>query len=1392
MIPSPWKTLALFLVLLGLLVLPGCGLVWWGAAGAGGYLLYDSMSDEDEETPPGPPVIEAISVTQGEEIGGQTITVDGEGFKSGCRLYFGAVEAASLTFIHGWLLQAVTPPYPTGPAGTVTVDLRVENPDGQSGTMANAFIYVDTLAPAGVTDLSVTPQSGNDVAVKFTAVGDNGVLGTASSYDLRYSASVIDEANFGSATPLNWVPAPAAAGSAESEQFTLTSMDNWYFALKVTDDASNVSVLSNVFVFDPFPPGAARGFRAFPGSVRGRVLLEWRTSADDGYTASSGDVTAYQVRYGRKPILDDTAFDAAREPDAVGAPWVPAAPDAWESFEVTLPEFQEGDKYYFALKIEDDVGNLSLLSTCVAEAVYAHDWLYSDGRGVAGGGLPPGRRSASVVYDPKYRRLISYGGLGGTTRNDVLALDLKGHGNGVWRDITPGAGMGGPPAARHSAAAVWDSANQRMVIFGGYVGISSTNTVFSLDFSAGRNPVWQDITPGIGPSPNARYASAAVYDPYQKRMIVIGGRNNGNQFADVWALDLRPSAVPGWTQLTNFSGPAFSTPRWGAAAVFNTRRNQIFLFGGHNGLLLANRVSLSDSWILDFSNPANDGNWSQVTPGAGAPNPGARGEAACAYDPNTGRFVLAHGLFYSGLLDFPWSDVWVGKMLGNTCRWAPLRMQNVPALWGTGGCFDAAHQRLVVYGGASDVAGNNVNQNAMSYRLTSLEVESGFRDPQPPGMIPPPPARRHKQAAAFDWRTSNILLYGGRGNTGSRSDLHAFSISANTWQVPTMGGVTVPGNREGHAMVTNPDDGVVHLFGGTDGNLFFNDIFTLAWTGSSYDWTLLPAAVNPVGREGAAVCYDALNRRIIVYGGNNASVLSDLLAYDLGTGWSTLSPGGAAPPGLTYACALYDPDEHRMVLFGGEDGASQLHDEVWLLDLRDPGSEQWFRADTSTVLPAPRKGCGGYWDGGNHRAVFFGGEGMGAPTPYYQDTWALHLNGHRGGAVWVQLSPAGATPPSRSHYSLTYDPFNLRAIGFGGRTSGASADHGDTFELIAPLGDPPPFCRNLSILGNPPAREGHSADIDHPDDEMLVFGGYTGSAYLQDLWALKGATRRIPLGWTLQNVVGAGSPPMRAGHGAFLMPNAQATTLIIVGGTDGTQYFMDVWAFVKTGLDTWNSVNLTLGVAGPGPSTGRAYFSCGLDRANNRFLIVGGEIAPNTYTDEVWALDWSSGWAWTQVNPGYIGPQAPRGRKRAGVVLAESTHLSQFGGENGGGRLNDLHILFSAPPLDTWTPLPDDGTLPTARAGMAAFARPGIHGGFFYGGEDGSLLSELWSYRTSGSTTGRFAPMAMDWDTPTARDGASVVWDEENQRAIVFGGRTGPATRTNTVFTLNFYDQPGR
>jgi len=104
----------------------------------------------------------------------------------------------------------------------------------------------DTTPPASVTNLAAGNPTATSIELTWTAPGDDDMGGTASLYDIRYSTSVITDANWNVATQCTGAPSPSSAGANES--FTVTGLSPstpYWFALKTADEVPNWSGLSN-------------------------------------------------------------------------------------------------------------------------------------------------------------------------------------------------------------------------------------------------------------------------------------------------------------------------------------------------------------------------------------------------------------------------------------------------------------------------------------------------------------------------------------------------------------------------------------------------------------------------------------------------------------------------------------------------------------------------------------------------------------------------------------------------------------------------------------------------------------------------------------------------------------------------------------------------------------------------------------------------------------------------------------------------------------------------------------------------------------------------------------------------------------------------------------------
>ena len=116
-----------------------------------------------------------------------------------------------------------------------------------SGEVDGSFTAGDYCPPSAITNLYAAANTSYSVTLYWTAPGDDGIVGTASMYDIRYSVSPItSETRWNSANRAVGVPDPLPSGS--SQYFTIGGLlptTTYYFAMKSVDDVLNWSSLSN-------------------------------------------------------------------------------------------------------------------------------------------------------------------------------------------------------------------------------------------------------------------------------------------------------------------------------------------------------------------------------------------------------------------------------------------------------------------------------------------------------------------------------------------------------------------------------------------------------------------------------------------------------------------------------------------------------------------------------------------------------------------------------------------------------------------------------------------------------------------------------------------------------------------------------------------------------------------------------------------------------------------------------------------------------------------------------------------------------------------------------------------------------------------------------------------
>lgn len=266
---------------------------------------------------------------------------------------------------------------------------------------------------------------------------------------------------------------------------------------------------------------------------------------------------------------------------------------------------------------------------------------------------------------------------------------------------------------------------------------------------------------------------------------------------------------------------------------------------------------------------------------------------------------------------------------------------------------------------------------------------------------------------------------------------------------------------------------------------------------------------------------------------------------------------------------------------------------------------------------------------------------------------------------------------------------------------------------------------------------------------LYVFGGDSGSGYLNDLWVYR-VNNWIEL--TKNNA--AGSPPARRWGSACY--DHGRNELVIFGGQDAaSNNFGDTWVYAG---GQWTQKSPA---ASPSP---RRWGVMAYDWANNRVLLFGGYGTANM--NDTWAWDGNN---WIQLSP----QTQPPIKSRAGFVsIRKAQEILMYGGTT--------TTSTATPTTEMWKWNGSDWSAVTQTGGPTSGVEPGMVYDDYrevvvaYGGHNVSPKPD--TYEWDGVTWAK-----RNVTSPGNRSRPSIGYISALRKTVVFGGYTGALPFVDTT-----------
>jgi hypothetical protein len=560
------------------------------------------------------------------------------------------------------------------------------------------------------------------------------------------------------------------------------------------------------------------------------------------------------------------------------------------------------------------------------------------------------------------------------------------------------------PPERDSHTMVFDSHRNRVVLYGGRQEGSTATAipVFLNDTWYFQNDNWTRVE--STENPPARSLAGLAYDRDRDRIVLYGGNalaatgTTLQPLFDTWEFDGTQ-----WTRVAN------DTPKVARPLLeYDATNHEVIMMG---------LTETGDADVM-YRYRAASHTWELITP-AGKPTCVNNGHLV--YQEHTGRLIFTGGVCRTNTPPAEEVFEWDGTTWTKLTTTASNRGANQAV------AYDPLRREIVFFGG-SPAFSTAINSATVIFQDTSWRG-ANF------GSLRPTP--RSLATFSTDVASNTIWMFGGLDETSSFYNVDMWGYRGGQWySVPVLAGpgsncdsplstfdsdrgrliVTCsanvihewdgtnwksfpdlkdkPSNRAFSSLVYDPNLKKTILFGGYNNNNYLND--TWSWDGTA--WTEIKPGkdARPPHRGLAAMWYDPLQKKIIVYGGLGRGGLneritrySDMWAFN-GTAWTKLAVTDT--PGVRFGPQYaVDPTSGKLLLFGGllseaidEDSLKQtFRNDTWQWD---GSTSRWTRIETDPATPEPdvRENGSMSWDPGTNKLVLFGGYAEGF---YLSDVW---------------------------------------------------------------------------------------------------------------------------------------------------------------------------------------------------------------------------------------------------------------------------------------------------------------------------------------------------------------------------------------------------------------------